>query len=190
MCSILQTELLPRCKDAPSLADVLRTDGRFLTETVLQVPHETFMPAVSYAHFIVLTLCLVSIHPPRRWEAGRLAAWRTTSLTCWWVWTDTVRLCSLSGWTRLCRLQDSLPIGSQRSRNTLSASSFSGNNIPLLSSSGLQQFWQHLTTQSTNALTQLKKWSVNRIIIYNDYSPRSGEKNILSLNTLLIGIVK
>lgn len=147
MCLILQTELLPRCKDTPSLAEVLRTDGRLLTETVLQVTHETLMSAVSHAHFIVLTRCLVSIHRLRRWEAGRLAAWRSTSLTCWWVWTDTVRLCCLSGWTRLCRLQDSLLSRSPRSRNTLSASSFSGNNISLLSSTGLQQhrtqFWQH-----------------------------------------------
>uniref|UniRef100_A0A3Q4BRB0 Importin-13 n=1 Tax=Mola mola TaxID=94237 RepID=A0A3Q4BRB0_MOLML len=32
----LQTELLPHCKDTPSLAEVLHSDGRFLTETVLQ----------------------------------------------------------------------------------------------------------------------------------------------------------
>lgn len=37
-----QTELLPRCKDMPSLAEVLHTDGKLLTETILQVGrHQT-----------------------------------------------------------------------------------------------------------------------------------------------------
>jgi len=32
-----QTELLPRCKDMPSLGEVLHSDGKLLTETILQV---------------------------------------------------------------------------------------------------------------------------------------------------------
>uniref|UniRef100_A0A8C4GTV4 Importin-13 n=1 Tax=Dicentrarchus labrax TaxID=13489 RepID=A0A8C4GTV4_DICLA len=34
------TELLPRCKDVPSLGDVLQRDGKLLTETILQVRHD------------------------------------------------------------------------------------------------------------------------------------------------------
>uniref|UniRef100_A0A8C4FED6 Importin-13 n=1 Tax=Dicentrarchus labrax TaxID=13489 RepID=A0A8C4FED6_DICLA len=48
------TELLPRCKDVPSLGDVLQRDGKLLTETILQC----ICPEILTEHFSEVLLSL------------------------------------------------------------------------------------------------------------------------------------
>nr|XP_061795471.1 importin-13-like [Nerophis lumbriciformis] len=63
--SLFFTELIPRCKDVPSLAEVLQRDGKLLTETVLQAvgggsPHSL----MDYFSEVLLSLsrnCLVEL---------------------------------------------------------------------------------------------------------------------------------
>ncbi|KAG7227279.1 hypothetical protein INR49_000283 [Caranx melampygus] len=55
--SLFFTELLPRCKDMPSLGEVLQSDGKLLTETVLQAVGGG-SPRSLAEHFSEVLLCL------------------------------------------------------------------------------------------------------------------------------------
>lgn len=108
------------------------------------------------SHFSLSFICCV-----RRSEAALPAAWRSISLRSCWVWTGTARLCYPSGWERRCRLQDFPLLRSPRSRNTRSASSFSGDKKP-------EQNWKHKLTSLIKS--NLRKGKMILIYSYNSLS--------------------